>query len=128
MAWWIVRFNRNRRFRSQDRAGVTNSGPLLANVFYMPQPDNIMAIFLSANTIMLLGLAVVLGRYLQRVDSAERAIQTIQNGKVDVAMATLATQVSFLSAAVADMQKQMQRISDYLMIQHPKQQHSENGD
>jgi len=79
-----------------------------------------MAIFLSANMFSLLALAVVLGRYLQRVSEVERDVQTIQSGKTDVGMATLTAQVTFLTKAVADLQDQVKRIGEYLMT-HPKQ-------
>ncbi len=94
----------------------------------MPQPDNIMAIFLSANTLALLALAVVLGRYLQRVDQVERDVAGIQSGKTDVAIAKLGEQVAYLHSAVQELEEQVKRFGEYLMTQMQGTKANRGGD
>lgn len=86
----------------------------------MSQPESMMVIIQAVlggvNILGLLALAVVLGRYLQRVDDLERQVRSIQEGKTDVLIARLTEQVEHLSATVQDLQSQIRRISEFMVL------------
>lgn len=93
----------------------------------MPQPENAMMIFISANALALVALAVVLGRYLQRVDQLERDVRIIQAGNSDVSLAKLTLEVAHLGRSFDAMQRQVVRFGDFIMQNPPKDRYEEQG-